>query len=424
MTYYYDQIISIDHRPTKSYIDTQAGKLKQVDARQREAEQTDTSKVSAKDLLEGLSQSVVIIRVFRDNKPFLLGTGFIIRDNGLIATNFHLIFEARSIEIETIEGKIFPVEFIANYNHFLDASILKAPQTGLPALRLADSNNLTKGQTAFSIGHPDAQEYQVHYGEYIGQKEMDNQNFLYFKIQSKQGSSGGPIFDKNGDVIAVSTLGRSDVEGFSYGIPINAVKPLINHNKIIAVNELANNLGQSFRLTYYGRGSFLEGKHEEAASYFQTALDLDPDHLPATIGLARTYASLNRFQSATQAWQQVSIRDPKNVEAHLFLGKTFLSREMLSKAIVHLEIAAALAPQSIHTYNDLGVAYGKTNNHAKAIELYQKTIDINPLYATGYFNLSIVYYNKHDILQAKEYCAQALKLGYEVPQTYLMELGL
>jgi tetratricopeptide (TPR) repeat protein len=254
--------------------------------------------------------------------------------------------------------------------------------------------------------------------------KMDSQPFLYFQLESKQGSSGGPIFNEKGEVIAVSTLGRSDVRGYSYGIPINAIKPLINHNELIKVNALRDKFGEAFRQTYFARGKSLEGKHLEAIALYQTALEADPDYLPATIGLARAYDALNKYKEAIQTWQQIAVRDSQNMEAHLYLGKTYLTRNELAKAIVHLELAAALAPQSSHTYNDLGIAYGKTKNYDKAIAMYQRSIDNDPLYATGYFNLSVAYYNKLNFLKAKEYCAQAIKLGYNVPQSYIMELGL
>jgi S1-C subfamily serine protease len=154
MTYFYDQITSIDGLSPQEFQNTEKNSPSQADIEFQPVRPDDTSSITHLELLEKLKQSVLIIRVFRENKPFLLGTGFILSDDGLIATNFHLVFEANTVEIETVDGKVYPVEHIANYDHALDACILKAPQTGQPALRLGDSDMLTKHQAAFSIGHP------------------------------------------------------------------------------------------------------------------------------------------------------------------------------------------------------------------------------------------------------------------------------
>jgi len=370
-------------------------------------------------LIDLLSQSVVVVRVFRQDKPDLLGTGFIISDDGLIVTNFHLIFEAKEIEIETIAGDVYAMEFIANYNEDLDLAVLKVLWDKPPVLILGDSDTLKKNDKVFSIGHPGGELYEYKEGMFVSRVMVDDQPELLVKIPSQQGSSGSPIFNSNGRVVGISVSGSIEMAGFSYGIPINLAKNYLNNNKIMSLEEFTLQLSDELKLTFLGRGALLEHKDNKAIDYFQKALQRNPDYLRARVGLAKAYTILNQQEEAAQAWKQVLTLNENNQRAHLFLGNMYLDQEKFEEAIVHLQKAVDLAPQSIHVYNNLGMAYGSIKNNKKAIEYYEKAIEMDTNFAKAYFNLSAAYYNARDFEKSKVYCIQAIELGYNVPEYFL-----
>ena len=216
-----------------------------------------------------------------------------------------MIFEAQSIEIELKNGKIYPVEYVANYNENLDIALLKVLVPGLSVLTLGNSDDLAQGDKVFSIGHPGAKKYLVSHGEFVDIQIIDEQNYFNFKMFSDQGSSGGPIFDENGKVVAVSTLGRSDIKGYSFGLPINTAKKYFDNNKVLPVEDFSTSISQPFKLTYQGQGALLEGKYTEAIDFFKKALASDPNYIKAKIGLGNAYAAMNKEQEAAEAWLAV-----------------------------------------------------------------------------------------------------------------------
>src|SRR5437879_2999596 len=89
---------------------------------------------------------VVITHAGRDGKRQGLGTGFVIGADGLIATNLHVIGEARPITVETTEGKRYEVLSIHASDRSRDLALLRVAAKDLPALELGDSEQLKEGQ--------------------------------------------------------------------------------------------------------------------------------------------------------------------------------------------------------------------------------------------------------------------------------------
>ena len=374
-------------------------------------------------IVEELTRGVVIVKALRANRSYQMGTGFVISSDGMIATNFHVIVEAERFEIQTKDGKVYPVEVIANYDDASDLFVLKAQTNELSALVLGDSDQLSSGEEVFAIGHTQTQEYQLYHGKYLGPKEGAG-HLLELEIPSVLGNSGGPIFNERNEVIGMLVQGRLDVEGLGYGIPINEAKGFFNYNKVMTPGAFIEGLSEAFKLTYLGDGELMSRKYEAAIEHYRQALSFDKSYLEAHIGLARAYAELENIPQAVKEWQEVLAQDPEDLEASLYMGKYYFSRGNYRKAIAYMEKATAQAPQSVHVYNDLGLANGELGNLEKAIEYYKKAVAVDPQYATGYFNLSAAYYNKKDLKSAKEYCQLALKHGYDVPASFLSLLGI
>jgi serine protease Do len=181
-----------------------------------------------------------------------LGTGFIIRPDGVIVTNAHVVAGATQVSIMMRDGKTFPAK-ILGADEINDLAVLKIDATGLPVVKLGNSQNLLIGEWAVAIGNP--------YGFMLGNSEPSvtagvisgtGRNLVargegsaaYFDmIQTdasiNPGNSGGPLVDADGEVIGVnssiySTSGGSI--GLGFAIPINravrVVDDLLEHGAV------------------------------------------------------------------------------------------------------------------------------------------------------------------------------------------------
>ena len=181
-----------------------------------------------------------------------LGTGFIIRQDGIIVTNAHVVAGSTSITVMLRDGTTYPATQIGT-DETNDLAVLKVSAKNLPVAPLGDSDNLLVGEWAIAIGNP--------YGFMLGNSEPSvtagvisgvGRNLVargegtsaYFDmIQTdasiNPGNSGGPLVSADGEVVGVnssiySTSGGSI--GLGFAIPINRARrvadDIISHGRV------------------------------------------------------------------------------------------------------------------------------------------------------------------------------------------------
>lgn len=192
-----------------------------------EPEPTPTEK-TAQQLVDELKPSVVVITMQgRDGQQQGLGTGFIISTDGLIATNLHVIGEARPIRVQTAEGKELPVTAVHASDRALDLAIVKVDGHDLPALSLADSAATKAGQAVVAIGNPHGLKHSIVQGVISGARDIDGRKMLQLAIPVEPGNSGGPVVDMAGRVVGIMTLKAQLTENLGFAMESNALKPLL-----------------------------------------------------------------------------------------------------------------------------------------------------------------------------------------------------
>src|ERR1700730_13780013 len=110
---------------------------------------------SVEQIAEAAQKSVVVITFLgRDGKPQGMGTGFVIAPDGLIATNLHVLGEARPIRVELADGKGYDVTSVHASDRRLDLALLRIDARNLTPLELGDSDKVKPGQAVVAIGNP------------------------------------------------------------------------------------------------------------------------------------------------------------------------------------------------------------------------------------------------------------------------------
>ena len=174
-----------------------------------------------------------------------LGTGFVVRSDGVIVTNAHVVSGANRVSVMMRDGTVHPAK-VLGADETNDLAVLKIDAKGLPNLKLGNSNTVVIGEWAIAIGNP--------YGFYFGNSEPsvsvgvisatqrnlmgsgDNQQGAYFDmIQTdaaiNPGNSGGPLVNADGEVIGVNTNIFSPTGssvGLGFAIPINRVARVVD----------------------------------------------------------------------------------------------------------------------------------------------------------------------------------------------------
>ncbi|WP_461247375.1 S1C family serine protease [Treponema sp. R6D11] len=162
------------------------------------------------------------------------GSGFIIRQDGYIVTNNHVIDGASTMKVITNTGKEYNARLIGK-DAKTDLAVVKIDASGLPTVELGKSAELEVGEIAVAIGNPLGQDLagSVTVGFISAlNRVMTVENTKYTLIQTdaaiNPGNSGGPLLNTYGQVIGINTVKVSSAEGLGFAIPIDNAKTIID----------------------------------------------------------------------------------------------------------------------------------------------------------------------------------------------------
>ncbi len=203
-----------------------------------EAKPPPMSAQSVQDLVARVKPSIVVITFTgRENDRQGLGSGFIVRADGLIATNLHVIGEARPISVQLSDGRKFDVVAVEATERHHDLALLRIDAKDLPALPLGNSDELKDGESIVAIGNPLGLERSVVAGVLSGRREVDGRTMLQIAMPIERGNSGGPILDLQGRVHGLVTLKSLKTENLGFAAPVNQLKPLLERPNPVAMDK-------------------------------------------------------------------------------------------------------------------------------------------------------------------------------------------
>jgi len=192
------------------------------------------------DVAESVSPSVVSIQVEvtrpqNEGLPFFFGgqgrggivrgggSGIILRSDGYILTNNHVVHQASRIEVRLKDGKSFPAKLVGA-DSATDLAMLKIDARGLPQAEFGSSEKARVGQFVIAIGSPFGLDYTVTTGVLsakgragIGANEIED--YLQTDASINPGNSGGPLVNLHGRVLGINTMIIGRGSGIGFAIP-------------------------------------------------------------------------------------------------------------------------------------------------------------------------------------------------------------
>src|SRR5579863_3969329 len=164
------------------------------------------------------------------------GSGFIIDKEGHVLTNYHVVADARQVEVTLHNRKTYKATIVGtDRSHDLAVVQIKAPD--LTPMVLGDSRNLQVGQKVYAIGNPFGLAGTMTRGIVSSIRPVSEPNGARIDeaIQTdaaiNPGNSGGPLMNWHGEVIGINTMILSNANqsaGIGFAIPINTAKAVLN----------------------------------------------------------------------------------------------------------------------------------------------------------------------------------------------------
>lgn len=159
------------------------------------------------------------------------GTGFIVADNGLIATNLHVVDHSPTAEVNVNGGELVGARIV-----FADTALdlaLLAPDTplGPPPLPLGDSEALAPGDPVVAVGHPMGLDATVTRG-IVSATARRRRGVTYLQTDAalNPGNSGGPLVDRRGHVVGMNTWIRRDGQNLGFAVPTHLMREHIERH--------------------------------------------------------------------------------------------------------------------------------------------------------------------------------------------------
>jgi S1-C subfamily serine protease len=175
---------------------------------------------------------VVIVTADKDAKPIGQGSGFIIaRDK--VVTNHHVIEGAAAVVVVFADGSTSEVEGIVADSPARDLTILSVNTGTRSALRFGDELSVRQGDSVYAVGAPRGLELSITNGIVSGFRHIDEEFMIQNTAPIAPGSSGGPLFDRDGRVIGVTTSLLTDSPGIYFSIGAGDVRRLLRTPNIV-----------------------------------------------------------------------------------------------------------------------------------------------------------------------------------------------
>ena len=194
------------------------------------------------ELFERVSPSVVSISAvavdpFEVNNrvSLVVGSGFIVSNDGLVLTNSHVVFGHQAITVTLDDGRKAEAKLLGA-DPIIDLAVLRipAPREGHPRVLLGNSDSIRIGEEVMAIGNPLGLEQTLTRGVVSGLNRFLPDSPLSLTpplIQTdapiNPGNSGGPLFNRCGEVIGITTSMVADAQNIGFAVPINIAKQVL-----------------------------------------------------------------------------------------------------------------------------------------------------------------------------------------------------
>jgi S1-C subfamily serine protease len=164
------------------------------------------------------------------------GSGFIIDKEGHVLTNYHVVADARQVEV-TLHNRKKYIATIVGTDRVHDLAVVQIKAPDLQPMTLGDSTHLQVGQKVYAIGNPFGLAGTLTRGIVSSIRSVREPEGTQIEeaIQTdaaiNPGNSGGPLLNWHGEVIGINTMIASNVgqsAGIGFAIPINTAKAVLN----------------------------------------------------------------------------------------------------------------------------------------------------------------------------------------------------
>lgn len=352
-------------------------------------------------IVKKIGQSVVVVQTYdKEGSSLGQGSGFFINEMGNVITNRHVLEGADRAEIKTADGKVYLVKEILAEDKEGDLILISVAITLKAVHPLSVSASLPEvGERVVVIGNPLGLEQTVSDGIVSAVREIPSfGKVVQITAPISPGSSGSPVVNMKGEVIAVATFQAVKGQNLNFSIPGKRVADLTPGKGIILAEWEEGRkkewLDSAEEIYSKGLPFVWAEKYEDALPYFEEAVKRNPRYAEAHFQIGYCNLFLLRYEDAIRAFTQViQIKRDYTVVAVVYTnrGLAYYNKGQYDQAIKDYNKAIEIDPGNAVAYINRGFAYRNKGQYDQAIKDYTKAIEIDPGNADAYYNRGFTY---------------------------------
>ena len=193
---------------------------------------------------------VVITQSDAGGRTTSLGSGFFVSPTGVLVTNAHVVAPDRGavrLTVKLASGATSEDVRVIHVDAQRDVAVLAVRASGVPYLKVGNSDAVQVGETVVAIGNPEGLELTMTTGivEGIRLDPESGAHFIQHQAPLSHGSSGGPLLNLNGEVIGINAFVLRDAQNLNGAVPINYAKPYFGDGPTVTWVDYARGAGAS-----------------------------------------------------------------------------------------------------------------------------------------------------------------------------------
>ena len=200
------------------------------------------------DAIEKAADSVFMLEVYSgDNRQIAVGSGFVAFDSSLLVTNYHVIEGGAYVVAVSDDRQKFLVSGTCCTDKKIDLAILHFDQdSGADPLPLDTDGNLKRSQTVVAIGSPAGLRNTISIGNISAFYTEGGKDWIQFTAPISSGSSGGALFNDEGEIIGVTTASYVSAQNINMAVKAEEVIRLYNRWDKKTVSRMGSVSGNTF----------------------------------------------------------------------------------------------------------------------------------------------------------------------------------
>ncbi len=385
-----------------------------------------SSGLTPQELFVKLSAAIFVVEVADENgAPVAQGSAVAVGDEELL-TNKHVVVAGLQLKVKQ-GNRTWPASVLrlSAQEDLCLLSVQGLAATAAPSVR--PWRTLEVGERVYAIGAPRGLELSLSEGLVSGIRTDPSGTVIQTTAAISPGSSGGGLFDRNGELVGVMTFFLRESQGLNFAIPaedVSGLRTQSNAETAKAWAMLGDELARTARMyplpppefanlqaTWAATQRTLEqvrAEYSKAAHAYLEASRLDPDNADVLVKLGDAYANSNDVPRAEKSFQRALSIRPHDPSVYLAMGLAY-GRIDPKRAFAACNAAIQVMPQDPELWADLADAY-PSNHKREKLEALHHAESLNSPKAGVWWRMGLAYQSAYALKDAERCFLQAVHL--------------